>query len=540
MWRTVSKYALIGLLVCRLAAAGAAELPAGEALTVINAVEYSAEDFQHWWENVQKAEEPLPAEAEEFINWQLLVQEANKMELFTLPSFQHKVEVFVKVRALMMLKNQEVDSRITISETEMRELYHKEYVPGRYLAELHFKKFAEAQETFLKLSVEKPGYAELFKYAGHDEQPLFLVRHPKWYRPALLPEQVAKAVTGLQPGDFSKPFQVNNGFVVYQLLKLKEGEPEDFELRKNDLRENLRKKKHSELTEELINKLKKKYNVTVNEQLLVALDILSPDPRLADEILVTSARSKVDVAYFMAQFKRNPSLMHELTGGPDQQLRIKWRTLNAMVSNSLVDWEALDRHYEKEAPFKPVYQFYRQHRLIVELKNRIYQDLTVTTKELQDYYQQHAAEFTEPAKVRLTYIQGEEQEIKALWSESLIGRDLMKVSHGMALKIVYGANQTHNHHELSGALRDKLASLGPGEVSMPFVDEGTYSLARLEEVIPSLVPPFEQVKDLIAEKLIKAKRDEALKSFLAQLREHSSIYFNDKVWSAMAAKQVIQ
>ncbi len=88
-------------------------------LVTINEQVYTSEDFTHWWASWKEADSLLPNALEEFIDWHLLAQESKTMELFRSPSYQKKIQTFLKVRAMLLLKKDTVDSKIKISETEM-------------------------------------------------------------------------------------------------------------------------------------------------------------------------------------------------------------------------------------------------------------------------------------------------------------------------------------------------------------------------------------------------------------------------------------
>ncbi|MBA3002641.1 MAG: hypothetical protein FP813_02105, partial [Desulfurivibrio sp.] len=98
-------------------------------LATINGTEYSAEDFKNWWRNWREETTPLPESPDVFVEWQLLVQEATKMQLFLEPSYRSKVGTFLKVRSLMLLQEEEVNEKISVSDEEVRKFYREEYIP---------------------------------------------------------------------------------------------------------------------------------------------------------------------------------------------------------------------------------------------------------------------------------------------------------------------------------------------------------------------------------------------------------------------------
>lgn len=109
-----------GLVLWRAGAAGALN---GKPLVVIDEQAYSVADYEHWWEYWRDSESQQPESVEPFVDWSLLVREAERMELFTVPEFKHKVQVFLKTRALMALKHEEIDSKAQVSDEEVLAAY---------------------------------------------------------------------------------------------------------------------------------------------------------------------------------------------------------------------------------------------------------------------------------------------------------------------------------------------------------------------------------------------------------------------------------
>ncbi|MDH4321178.1 MAG: hypothetical protein OEV73_06730, partial [Desulfobulbaceae bacterium] len=98
-------------------------------LVAINGIEYRAEDFKNWWQNWQEKDQPLPETLDPFIEWQLMAKEAKRMELDNTPTYQRKIAVFLSVRSLMLLKYEEIDSKIVVDEQAIRQEYESSYTP---------------------------------------------------------------------------------------------------------------------------------------------------------------------------------------------------------------------------------------------------------------------------------------------------------------------------------------------------------------------------------------------------------------------------
>lgn len=531
---------LIGKFVCLLFFFSLIPLPSfagwlwgnSNAFVTINGHDYSSEDFHNWWQNIQTEDQKKPPEnPDSFIDWQLLAHEAERMELYTLPDFQHKIEVFLKVRTLMMLKNEEVDSRIEISPDELREEYRTNYIPKKLLVQIHFDDKAIAAKVYKDFVAGKPGLMELHEYAGMNKEPLFKVNKPQWYRPLQIPSQWQTLLKGLVVGQFTKPFDGPDSTVILQLLDEQGEDDADFETQKNNINERIRKKKYYALTDQLIIKLKKKYNVHINSDLFDKIDLSAPDQELFDRVLVSSDRSTVTVGYFLSQLENQQLLDRQLAADAEKQKSIKQQALNSMVANSIVAWEARDRKFEEKKPLLPIYQFYRQHRMIVELKKRLYAAIVPNTaEELEHYYTDNIKDFTQPEKVRINLVQGEEEQINSLWSEVITGRDFVKAAQEKKLQFIVSSHKEYEREKLASSVQSIVSGLVNGGVSRPFIDDKAYCLVRLEERVPSLVLPFKKVEKEVVEKVTESKRSAVLQEYLGQLRAGTTIEINWPVW----------
>jgi len=97
----------------------------GAPLVTINGVEHTRQDFEKWWQFWKEEDSVLADNPDIYIDWLLMKQQAQEMELYENPSYKAKVRVFLKVRGLMYLKNEEIDSKMKLGDREIREYYQK-------------------------------------------------------------------------------------------------------------------------------------------------------------------------------------------------------------------------------------------------------------------------------------------------------------------------------------------------------------------------------------------------------------------------------
>jgi len=277
----------------------------GDSLLVIDRQEFSTTDFKNWWSNWREKNQPLPETIDPYIDWILMAKEAERMMLFDDPSYHRDINIYLRVLSQVQLKNDEIDSKINITEKELRESYQELYTPV-WLYNLVIVKDKDTADSVhadlvagkisaddLALSVqddkqvpqghpspvkeEKAAPEEIvLTSAGTDEQLLGVQLRVK-RRPIKGDKVMEEVLRTLDPGTYSKPFAWQEAYGIVQLLERSDGDDEDYARMKASIATKIRKVEQGRLTIELIEKLKKKFNVTVNEERLKAIDPDAPD-----------------------------------------------------------------------------------------------------------------------------------------------------------------------------------------------------------------------------------------------------------------------
>lgn len=506
----------------------------GDSLVLINGKHYSQQDFGHWWQYWRDEKSIFPERPDKFINWQLQVQEAERMELGTMPVVKHKLDVFLKARALMRLKYDEIDSKIDITDADISASYERDYSPSRLVAVLDFKNKKRALAAREEFNTKRPGLDEI-KALASIENPDFKLQHPQWLRPKTIPRNWYEKLVNSSAGDFVGPLVVGDKFMLLYLVDIKPGSKEDLAHKRAAIRANIFNKKQRRLTENLLKSLKKIYNVKINTDLLAEIDLSAPKKENWDKILVTSTLSQVTVGYFIEQCRKEQKMGSQKSPARYQQRQatLKHRAMSAMVSNSLVDWAAADRHYEQKEPLKWEYQFYRQGQLVKLLQKRIIGDGgQVLANEAKAYYNENQSEFRSADIVKVSLIHGPEGEINRLWASAMASGVLPTTVTRSGVKIDINASSVPVEH-LSKTVRSVIEQLTQNDISSPFSDGKQVALVQLFDRQAGSLAPFESVKGSIITKLSKEKTDNLRRAYLMKLRKRSSIKVNDFLWQVI-------
>lgn len=534
MRRRISKVILAILVAASFCMPPVVFAGSGKRLATINDVEYTNDDFKNWWKHWNtKNEEKFPASPDEFINFQLMVQQGLEMGYDTQPGFLRKLDVFLQVRALMSLKYEEVDSKAAVTEDDLKKYFDENYGTVWVLQILAFDSEDKAQKAYdlmLPLQGQTPGRLVFADIAGgdaedkadtYDEVQLTVYDFYKNKKESWL-----EIVRKLGAGEVAKPF-LNKDDIRYILLRLVEIHPaaeEVFEEKRKEMHQVINKEKRNQLTIKLIENLKEKYNVQIDEELLNSIEVGPEYPQefLAKVVVsMTDFKATVyDVIYNVIKEKR---LRKDVS---DQYL--KESVVNTIISQTLINKESLARGYEKRPPLLWTYEFYKQNRLRAEVEAGLMNSIVSTDQELHDYYDLNVADYTVSEKVTFFLLKGGEDVLKKIWLGSLSGENLTELAEKYS---VDGTMQSQDVVSLAPEIVKELKQLDKGQVSMPFVHDGSYGLLKLYDRLPGQVIPFEQVKVQVNEQLKKKKFEVVKSEYLNKLKSRSKIDFNQGVWN---------
>jgi peptidyl-prolyl cis-trans isomerase SurA len=172
--------------------------------------------------------------------------------------------------------------------------------------------------------------------------------------------------------------------------------------------------------------------------------------------------------------------------------------------------------------------------------------LTITEEEARQYYAGHPQEFTEPANVTLREIlieapavtqqgqaginvgQDDDARVRAtaIRQRILAGEDFVKVATEVstaASKSTGGLIGPINVTELSEPLQQLLKTMKPGQVTQPIRVAKGYQILKLETLKETSVQAFDDVRDLVAERVHTDRQRQEVRKFLARMRGQAII-----------------
>ncbi len=502
-----------------------------EKLATINGTIFTTDDFKNWWFNWKEKHSAFPETPDPFVDWCLLVQEAKKMELYNEPEYRHKINVFLKARTLLLYKGDMINSRIAISDQELRDRYKEYYLPRLQLRLLYFNDQGTARRSYDFIKEKNINIADFALHPKETDSNSFYYEE-KLMRAKELPAAWEPVVDTLKVGSIAEPITWRKGYVIISLYEKHGYDVNDFEKLKSTLTSEIREAKERELTAALIENLKGKYHVKINDAVYDSLDFDSDNTVILDETLFSIENDAYNVRSFLQLVNKELSFRKEYGFHVQDNETLKKQLLESVFAQTLTTKAALDEHYEEREPLKAIYTFYTQHRLIRELENRIFRpQVQVEKQDLIKYYQQNSNHFMQPETVAIAVVEDDIETIEKIFAIMKRGSDLFEAaSHFYSGEVSVKKIQ---YRLLDPVVQNVIDGLVVGQASGPFVVNGHNTIIQLIKRTPASPLSYEDLHDKLGEFVEAEKFSEVRNRYLAQLKEKSVIDINQGAWKKL-------
>lgn len=527
---------LLVSLVC-LPVTGASAFWGSDYLVVINDTEFTEEDYRHWWNEWQDPGMAVHESLDDYIDFMLLAQEARDMQLTENPSYRKKLSIFLRVRALMQLKGEEIDAKKQMpGKDELWAAYIKEYTPTLNLQMIAVQEEEQADviKRFMAEGVPFEGLAAAAGLKSVAEQ----VESTGALRYTRIPEALREAVLPLQVGEQAGPVRFGHAWYFMKVTERIEGTEEDFESVKQALIRKSLKRQENELTRELLERLMEEHEVEVDRELIAAIGPEGPSAEDADKIAITIGNLKVSAAFVFAAVQKTQKIRGQAVRKKEDFEASRERIVNDILVQTLTEREALARHYEKIPPLKYIFDFYSQYRLIKEFEETVVRpEVKVTAADIEAYYQENADKFTREGMIEYVKVTTNESGLAEQIGRQLKnGEDFFVVMEPISpsgIKI-----EKKPLSQLPPVIRDAVGTLASGQVTTIVEGSDSHFIKVVRSAEKQLLP-LEKVQNMIEDLLKKQRFKELRASYVQRLRERSVIKENKGAWKALR-KQLLE
>ncbi|HPD60430.1 MAG TPA: peptidyl-prolyl cis-trans isomerase [Thermodesulfobacteriota bacterium] len=268
--------------------------------------------------------------------------------------------------------------------------------------------------------------------------------------------------------------------------------------------------------------------ITLSELIrVVQLHLSNADPSRYREVLEKLIDQKlIDQSTKDTATKVSEKEIDAMIQGLKENNKITDEQLKDALSQQGVTWE----EYRNE-----IREGIRRNQVITQ---KLRSEISVTEKEIMDYYQKHPDNFFEPAQIKLEQIffsfpdQATPEKKKAILESA--AESLKKIKAGENFqKVAQELNLTENNTsydvsmykkgELMDAIDQEAFTLKPGEISNLISTEKGYCIIRVLERFEEKTKKIEEVHDAISNYLFQQKMEEKLQEWLQELRTNAYI-----------------
>lgn len=206
--------------------------------------------------------------------------------------------------------------------------------------------------------------------------------------------------------------------------------------------------------------------------------------------------------------------------------------LDELIRQQLLVQEAEQTGLANEKDIKLAVDEFRRTLIVREAAGRLIEGQEATEEEAKQYYEEHKADFVEPASYHLREIVADtEEEAKTIVVEVLKGADFVEM-----VKAHSKAKSAWNKGDLGSVstfpfpkMEQVVLTLEVGGVSNPFKGPEGFYIVKLEEKKGGQEKPFEEIKEDIKTGLTLLKQQQKILSHIDELAQKTTVEVNVKL-----------
>jgi parvulin-like peptidyl-prolyl isomerase len=457
------------------------------------------------------------------IGEKLITEEARRMGMDEFPEVREKVRGFVLRESVVMLHNEEIASKITVSDEEILNAYRENYVKYDYI---EFQNQEDANAALEQLKNGADFREVSLKYTAPEthNSNIDIVRLKKSLRP-----EYKEALSAIKPGEHTEIISAGDKYLIIKLLN-PSAEDKIFQDRtRKEIEKAIRKQK--ELGTDYLKALREKAPVKIEEELLAGLN---SDIEKGDREKWTGDKRPVASVYESVLTVEELLKMSGPRGNSEGPLRRPLiDSVNSWIDYKLVDHEALSRHYELKPELEAkVYNYTNQLIKDVFIRNVILPNIVFTEEKLIDHYNRNLADYMLPAKYKVQMMSLDTREEAESASNSLkAGADFAWLTNTKTGREISDILWTQE--QLPETLAENIESMEPGDISPVFEYDNKFSIIQMKEKTKAMPNKFENVIEQVKKSYFLNKMEELLNEYKEKLRVGAEIIIYEDVVKKM-------
>jgi parvulin-like peptidyl-prolyl isomerase len=455
------------------------------------------------------------------VDERLIVHEARRMGIADHQEVRDKVDAFILRESVMRLYNDEILSKVSLSEDEVLDYYRDNY--KRYLIDIVESGSEEKASEIAAALRAGAGMEELS--AGYPESVFHKGDPDAMLTRSTIPGALVPFVEELEPGMTSGVIAVQEQFYVIRLVKREDAPEDQYSRVKGSIKSMLSKAKVDDRSDAYLSLLHGETSVHIDRDILSSIDYVSENRDrnswLQDSRTVVTVEGEVLTAGQLAALL------------PVADEATKDRVVRRWLDRKLVDLEALGRKYHEQPPLMDRVRSYR-NRLInnVFTRETIVPGITISDDEVNDYYERNRHRFMKPVKYRVQQITLRTREDAESVRENLQGGASFSWLAKNRSVDSYASSGGIVGWKVKDTLREPvkkiIEDLQPGDISPVLKIDSNYVVIRLMERSEERVEELDRVRKLVTQGVYREKYVDQYTGFVGTLRQKADIEIMDE------------
>ena len=520
---TFSGYKFLCALACLVVLWGCATVPReadtiasvdGEAITVGDLI-YSL-NISHRIEDLSSAGQlDISGYIQRLVDDLLIVQEARRMGMEDYPEMRKKVDEYVLRESVVRLYNDEIVEKSHVSKAEIRERFSDDY--ERFTLGMIAVVSQEDATSILERLKGGEDFRELAREYSVDYS---RDGGEKTLKKKEMVPTLKKVVVDLSAGEISDVITIGNKlFIVVKLIERQEAAEDEYEEAAKSIDKQLSSLKIKKRSDEYLAELRAEADIEIDQEVLSSLQSdkeESRQDRVKDKrVLVKVNDTVLTAGDFAARFDSS-------------QVKSRERDLNNWIDIQVVNDEALSRQYALRSDFKDILWRYKRQVLKKLFVNKIIiPRISISYKEMEDYYIKHKEGFVKPRRYRIQQITLKTMKDARDALNSLNGGAsfswLAKRSSKDEFASKGGAAGWQTKQDMPAPAAEIIDTLKPGEISPVLGVDDYFRIIRLQENSDLEFEEFGAVKKIIQRRIAKEKYNEIYNEYVDILKKVSQI-----------------
>lgn len=464
------------------------------------------------------------------VNSKLILQEAKNMGFGELEEVKNMIDGYSKSALLELLQEQYVRD-VKADEAEVDKLY-KQMIKERKIKSVLFEKEDDAKKL----------EGEIKAGGNFDEKAEALIAEGKvkgkkegvYLKDKDLLPQIVKALADMKVGSMSPVIPVDSGYVIFRLDDERYiDNPDVKDEAKGKVLEIEKFKALSNYNKELSNKY-----IKLNKKIIDSVNFESKQPGLQNLLKNKRIAAGIKGGKPVTVGEWTEALKKEFYHGVDEAAKNKKinqrkiEVLQKIVGKRVLRLEALKKGLDRTEEYKSMINEYETSIFFgMFIQKVVAPSVKLKDEELKVYYDEHISDFSFPQMMRIDTIAFKKiQDAEVSLNKLKKGVEFSWIKENAEGQVDNNTEGLLSFREGPVIIRDlpediqkAVSGAGSGDLRMYASPDGYYCIFYIKDMIPSKPQLFEDVKDLISDKVFKNKLNKAVDDWTDKLRKDSDI-----------------